>query len=211
MQVGLTGGLGSGKSTVGRALAARGAAVIDADQVARAVVERGSAGERAVIDRFGAGVTGPDGHIDRAALARVVFADAGERLALEAITHPLVREEIARQVESLEAPIVVIELPLLDASRRRQYDLDVVVLVDTREELAIERAVDRGMTEQDARARIAAQPNNAQRRAAADWVVVNDGDLAQLDIAVDELWAWLENRQPPAPSQPPPPRRDPPI
>ena len=193
MRVGLTGGLGAGKSTVGKALAARGAAVIDADQVARKVIEPGSAGERAVLERFGPAVKGPDGHLDRQALAAVVFADAPERLALEAITHPLVHEEIARELASSPAEVVVIELPLLTAGGRQQYGLDFVVLVDTPEELAVRRAVGRGMTEQDVRARMAAQPSSRERRAASDWVLVNDGDQAQLEAAVDDLWA-LANR-----------------
>jgi dephospho-CoA kinase len=191
MRVGLTGGLGSGKSTVGRALAARGAAVIDADQVARRVIGPGSAGEQVVLDRFGAGVAGPDGHIDRRALADVVFAHPDQRRELEAITHPLVHDEIARELASLLAPVVVIELPLLTAGRRPQYGLDLVVLVDTPEELAVSRAVRRGMTEQDVRGRMAAQPTPAQRREAADWVLVNDGDEAKLEAAVDDLWARL--------------------
>jgi dephospho-CoA kinase len=195
MLVALTGGLGSGKSTVGKALAARGATVIDADQAARRVIEPGSAGEQAVLAHFGAGVSGPDGHIDRKTLAAIVFSDPGERLALEAITHPLVHEEIARELSSARSPVVVLELPLFGESRRPGYDLDVVVLVSTPEDLAIQRAVARGMTEQDVRARLAAQPTDADRRAGADWILANDGDEAQLDRAVDELWEWLEARR----------------
>ncbi|HTT88987.1 MAG TPA: dephospho-CoA kinase [Acidimicrobiales bacterium] len=196
MRVGLTGGLGSGKSTVGKALAARGAAVIDADEVARRVIAPGTPGERTVLERFGPGVAGPDGHIDRPALAAVVFADPAERLALEAITHPLVHEEIDQALSSLTVPVVVIELPLLTAGGRDRYDLDVVVLVDAPEELAIGRAVSRGMSEADVRARTAAQPTDADRRAAADRVLVNDGDEAQLERAVDELWDWLRAWRP---------------
>lgn len=191
IRVGLTGGLGSGKSTVGKALAAKGAVVIDADEVARRLVAPGTPGEQAVLDRFGAGVMDPDGHIDRKALAAVVFADPAERRALEAITHPLVHDEIARALSSLRAPVVVIELPLLTMDGRDRYHLDVVVLVDTPEDAAVSRAVTRGMAEQDARARIAAQPTDAERRAAADRVLVNDGDEAALERAVDELWDWL--------------------
>jgi dephospho-CoA kinase len=194
MRVGLTGGLGSGKTTVGKALAAKGAAVIDADQVARRVIEPGSAGERAVLARFGPGVSRPDGHIDRKALAAVVFADPEELLALEAITHPLVHVEMERELASVRSHVLVLERPLFRASGRPQYDLDAVVLVDTPEELAIKRAVARGMTEQDVRARLAAQPTDAERRAGADWVLANDGDEAQLERAVDELWEWLDAR-----------------
>jgi dephospho-CoA kinase len=191
MRVGLTGGLGAGKSTVGKALATRGAAVIDADQVARRVIEPGSDGERAVLERFGPAVKGPDGHLDRQALASIVFANAPELLALEAITHPLVHDEIARELASSPAEVVVIELPLLTAGGRQKYGLDFVVLVDTPEELAVRRAVGRGMAEPDVRARMAAQPSSRERRAASDWVLVNDGDQAQLEAAVDELWARL--------------------
>jgi dephospho-CoA kinase len=191
MRVGLTGGLGSGKSTVGRALAARGAAVIDADQVARRVIEPGSDGEQAVLDRFGPAVRGPDGHLDRQALASIVFANAHERRALEAITHPLVHDQITRELSSLRAQVVVIELPLLTAGGRQRYDLDVVVLVDTAPEVAVRRAVGRGMSEQDVRARMAAQPSARERRAASDWVLVNDGDEAQLEAAVEHLWERL--------------------
>ncbi len=195
MRVALTGGLGSGKSTVGKALAARGATVIDADQVARRVIEPGSAGEQAVLAHFGPGVSGPGGHLDRTALAAIVFADPGERLALEAITHPLVHEEIARELATARSPVVVLELPLFGGSRRPEYDLDAVVLVSTPEDLAIKRAVARGMTEQDVRARLAAQPTDADRRAGADWILANDGDEAQLERAVDALWEWLEARR----------------
>lgn len=198
MLVGLTGGIGSGKSTVGRALAARGATLIDADEVARRVVAPGTPGEQAVLARFGPAVKGPDGHIDRKALAALVFADPGELRALEGIIHPLVHDQIARELSSArgEAPVVVLELPLLSAGGRRRYDLDVVVLVEAPEDLAVSRAVSRGMSEQDVRARMAAQPTDQDRRAAADRALVNDGDMAALEQAVDELWAWLAARQP---------------
>jgi dephospho-CoA kinase len=228
--VGLTGGIGAGKSTVGRALANRGATVIDADQVAREVIAPGSPGERAVLERFGPGVAGPDGHIDRGALAGVVFADPAERLALEAITHPLIRQELTRRVASLSlqdaslrrqsaslrprdaslrtqrggpaAPgtagtgqVVVIELPLLDKDSRTTYHLDVVVLVEAPVEVALARSVQRGMSEADARARMAAQPTNAERRSVADRALVNDGDRAHLEAAVDDLWDWLRTTE----------------
>jgi dephospho-CoA kinase len=226
--VGLTGGLGAGKSTVGRALAGRGATVIDADQVAREVVAPGSPGERAVLERFGPGVAGPDGHIDRSALAGVVFADPAERLALEAITHPLIRQELTRRVASLRAQgaslrpqtasqrtgaaahgsesstasdttgtgqVVVVELPLLNKDSRTMYHLDVVVLVEAPVEVALARSVQRGMSEADARARTAAQPTDAERRSVADRVLVNDGDRARLESAVDDLWNWLRRTE----------------
>jgi dephospho-CoA kinase len=214
VRVGLTGSLGAGKSTVGKALAARGAAVIDADQVARDVTAPGSAGEWAVLEHFGeratarSGPAGQTGQLDRKRLADIVFSDATERLALEAITHPLIRAEVLRRValadsEALahdQAPahnqVVVIEVPLLDKQRKLDYGLDVVVLVDVPEHLAVQRAVGRGMTETAARARMAAQPAGAQRRLLADRALVNAGDLEDLEIAVDELWSWLLARRP---------------
>lgn len=195
--VGLTGGLGAGKSAVGRALAARGATVIDADEVARQVLAPGSPGEGAVLEYFGPGVVGPHHSLDRAALARLVFSSPTDRLALEAISHPLIGEEVARRIgaaRSAGAQVAVIELPLLDAARRRQYDLDAVVLVDTPEDVAVARAVGRGMPEPDARARMAAQPSAEERRSLADWTVANDRDLAALERQVDELWHWLTSR-----------------
>ncbi len=203
LRVGLTGALGAGKSTVGKALAARGAAVIDADQVARDVTAPGSPGERAVLERFGDRATGRSGRadeaarLDRKALADIVFSDEAERLALEAITHPLIRAEVLRRLalagnDALAGNgVVVVEIPLLDGQRKVDYGLDVVVLVDTPEDVAVRRAVGRGMTEREARARTAAQPSGAQRRLLADRAFVNAGSLEDLENAVDELWAWL--------------------
>ena len=203
LRVGLTGALGYGKSTVGKALAARGAAVIDADQVARDVTAPGSPGERAVLERFGdrattrSGPAGGTGRLDRKALADIVFSDEAERLALEAITHPLIRAEVLRRLalagnDALAGnEVVVIEIPLLDGQRKVDYGLDVVVLIDAPDDVAVRRAVGRGMTETAARARTAVQPSGAQRRLLADRGLVNDGSLADLENAVDELWAWL--------------------
>jgi dephospho-CoA kinase len=189
--VGLSGGIGSGKSTVGRALAARGAEVIDVDDVGRDILARGSEGERSVLAHFGSRVASPGGGLDRQALATIVFADGGERRFLETLTHPLIHQEVTRRVAGSTASILVVELPLLDAARRHSYGFDVVVLVDPPEETAIRRAVARGMTEQDVRARIAAQPTHQQRRSVADRVVANTGTLEALEAELSELWAWL--------------------
>ena len=202
LRVGLTGTLGAGKSTVGKALAARGAIVIDADQVARDVTAQGSPGERAVLEHFGDRATarsGPAGeppHLDRKRLGDIVFSDASERLALEAITHPLIRSEVLRRVALAQAEVVVIEIPLLDKSRRFDYGLDVVVLIDAPEKVAVQRAVARGLTETGARARMAAQPSGADRRLLADRVLVNDGSMEDLESAVDDLWGWLVRKVP---------------
>ncbi|HMK96681.1 MAG TPA: dephospho-CoA kinase [Acidimicrobiales bacterium] len=202
--VALTGALGAGKSTVGRALASRGAVVIDADEVAREVIAPGSPGERAVLERWGeagAGPSGTEGGLDRRALARLVFSSTPDRLELEAITHPLIRQEISARVADAGAAgtrFVVIELPLLDATRRRQYEVDLVVLIDAPTDQAVSRAVHRGLPENEARARIAAQPSEAERRALADIVVTNASDLNQLEKQVAGLWEWLQERLGPA-------------
>ncbi len=189
---GLTGDLGAGKSAIGQALQARGAWVIDADEVGRQVLGPGSVGEQAVLARFGPAVAAASGSLDRQALARVVFADAGARRALESITHPLIEQEVARRVAGLPEGVVVIELPLLDAHSRRRLGLDVVVLVEAPQEVKLRRAVaNRGMTEHDARARLAVQPAGHARRGLADRVVVNAGTREDLEALADELWAWL--------------------
>lgn len=195
--VGLTGGIGAGKSTVGRALAARGALVIDADQVAREVVEPGGPAYQGVVERFGAGVLRPDGTLDRAALAAVVFADAEARADLEAITHPAIGRVMAERIaEADPGRVVVLEIPLLSAATRAAYGLDAVIVVDAPEDTAVARLVgQRGFTEDDARARIAAQMPRAERRALADLVVDNGGGREALAAEVDRVWTWLQDRQ----------------
>jgi dephospho-CoA kinase len=175
-------------------LAARGAVVIDTDQVAREVTAPGSPGERAVLDHFGPSVASPEGYLDRRALADLVFRSRPELLALEAITHPLIRESVEAKLEAVAQagrPVAVVQIPLLDRVRRRQYRLDVVVLVEAPEGVAIRRAADRGLSESDAQARIAAQPSEQERRAASDVVLPNSGTLQELEARVDDLWVWL--------------------
>jgi dephospho-CoA kinase len=194
--VGLTGPMGAGKSTVGRALAHRGAVVIDTDQVARDVVAPGSIGYDAVVAHFGAGVTAtPDGSLDRRELASIVFSDPVQLTALESITHPLVRAEVARRTTALagqEVDVVVVELPLLDERRRAEYGLDLVVLVDALADTVMARMAARGLSPAQVRARQEVQPTAAQRKALADFVVNNDGGHDQLTRSVDEVWAWLQ-------------------
>jgi dephospho-CoA kinase len=207
--VGLTGRLGAGKSSAGRALAARGAVVVDADAVSRQVLGPGSPGERRVLDHFGPAVTRPDGELDRRALAQLVFAARDQRLALEAITHPLIYQEVKRQIAEAEtagAQVVVVEVPLLDDARTAQYGLDVVVLVDTPVELALRRAVRRGMVEEDARARMAAQPTDEARRSLAARVLDNSGNPEQLDEQVNAIWLWLQQLSRSGPGDGPPAR-----
>lgn len=197
--VGLTGGIGTGKSTVAAALAGRGAAVVDADGIARQVVEPGGAAYRGVVDRFGPGVVGPDGRLDRPALARIVFSDASARRDLEAMTHPAIWAVIARRLAELGGTdaVVVVDLPLLDESSRARFGLDVVVVVDAPVEVAVERLVaHRGFSEADARARIAAQVPRGQRLSLADLVVDNSADPGALILEIDRLWQALQALRP---------------
>jgi len=187
--VGLTGGIASGKSTVSARLVERGAVLVDADALAREVVAQGTPGLVSVVAEFGDGVLTPDGHLDRAALGALVFADAERRAALERIVHPLVRDAgSAREADAGPDAVVVHDIPLL-VEVGRAGDFDVVVVVDAPEELQVERMVSlRGMTEQDARARLAAQASREQRLAVADVVIENHGDLAELVARVDAVY-----------------------
>jgi len=194
VRVGLTGGVGSGKSTASALLAAHGAVIIDADALAREVVERGTPGYDAVVARFGPSVVGPDGALDRAALAGIVFNDDAARADLNAIVHPLVGQRTAEQMAAVPADaIVVYDVPLLVESGLAQgFDVVVVVLADV--ETRVARLVDRGMAESDARARIATQASDEQRRAVAHEILQNDGDRAAFTTQVDALWDRLSAR-----------------
>ncbi len=190
--VGLTGGIGSGKSTVAALLAARGAVVVDADLIARQVVEPGGPALGPIADRFGARVLAPDGTLDRAAMADVVFRDAEARKALEQITHPLIQEEMARQMgASGPESVVVLDIPLLKAKREPMLG---VIVVDAPEDVAVRRLVTfRGFDEDDARRRVAAQISREERRAIADVVIDNSGDLEHLTEQVEAAWRWIES------------------
>jgi dephospho-CoA kinase len=189
LRIGLTGGIGSGKSTVSALLAARGAVVIDADRIAREVVEPGTPGLAAVVEAFGDQMLRPDGSLDRPALAAVVFADAEARKKLDGIVHPLVR---ARSIELAavvpDDAVVVHDVPLLvESGRTGAYDLVLVVQADP--EVRVRRLIRRGLSEEDARARIAAQATDEQRRAVADVVLDNDGTEEELAAQVERFWA----------------------
>jgi dephospho-CoA kinase len=192
LRIGLTGGIGAGKSTVSAALAAHGAVVVDADRIAREVVERGSRGLEAVAAAFGPRVLTADGDLDRPALAAVVFADPDARRRLDGIVHPLVRRragelELAAREADPDA-VVVHDVPLLvETGQAASYD--VVLVVEAAEEVRLPRLVARGLTEDDARARIAAQATDEQRRAVADVVLHNDGTPEELRAQVDRFWA----------------------
>jgi dephospho-CoA kinase len=191
LRVGLTGGIGSGKSEVARMLAAHGALVIDADRLAREVVEPGTPGFARVVEAFGPDVVAPDGRLDRKALAALVFSDAGELARLNAIVHPLVGDLTVELVAEAPADSVVVhDVPLLvENGLEGAYDL--VVVVDAPEDVRLARLVARGLTEQDALARMAAQASTEERLAAADYLVENDAGLADLRAQVDHLWRNL--------------------
>jgi dephospho-CoA kinase len=186
--VGLTGGAGAGKSTVAARLRELGAVVIDADTLAREVLEPGSDGLAEVVKTFGEGVLRADGSLDRAALAAVVFSDPQQRRALEAITHPRIAARTAELLAGAPADAgVVHDIPLLvEKAMAPAYDL--VVVVDAPEEQRVRRLVRRGLAEADARGRIAAQATRAERKAVADVWLENDGSADDLVTAVDTLW-----------------------
>jgi dephospho-CoA kinase len=196
LRVGLTGGIGSGKSEVSRRLAAYGAVVIDADSIAREVVEPGTPGLAAVVEEFGAGIVLDDGTLNRDKLAGIVFADPQRLARLNAIVHPLV----GRRAEELTAAapgdaIVVYDVPLL-AENDLAGAYHVVVVVDAPEQTQIRRLLlRRSMTEKAARARIAAQASRERRRAVADYVIDNSGTMEQLGAQVHVLWTELRRRE----------------
>ncbi len=195
--VGLTGGIGSGKSTVAAALAARGAAVVDADGIAREIVEPGGPAYQPLVDRFGPAILAPDGKLDRPALAAVAFNDPQALADLNAITHPVIgRVMTERTIQAgQEAEVVVLDIPLLNIATKERMKFDAVVVVDTPEDVAVQRlCAYRGFSEEDARARIAAQISREERRSLADLVVDNSGDREHLDAEVDRAWAWLQER-----------------
>jgi dephospho-CoA kinase len=198
LAVGLTGGIGSGKSTVADLLVRRGAELIDADQIAREVVEPGQPAHGALVDRFGPGILAPDGSLDRPAVAAVAFSDPAALADLNAITHPAIGESMLarRQAADAREGVLVLAIPLLKAAHRETVRLDVVVVVDCPVEVAVGRLVEfRGMERTDAEARVAAQISREERLSEADYVVDNGGDLGHLDEEVDRLWQWLEERR----------------
>lgn len=193
--VGLTGGIGAGKSEVSRLLVECGAVLIDADRIAREVVAPGTPGLAAVAEEFGPEVLGPDGALDRPKLGSVVFADPAKLARLNAIVHPLVGARSRELQAAAPADAVVVhDVPLL-TENGMQARYDVVVVVDVSPETQLDRLTRlRGMTEEDARARMAAQATREQRRAIADVVIDNDVPLEELQRRVREVWAGLEGR-----------------
>jgi dephospho-CoA kinase len=194
LAVGLTGGIGSGKTAVADLLVGHGAVLIDADQVARDVVAPGGPAYQPLIDRFGPGIVAADGTIDRPALAALAFADEESRLALNGITHPAIGVAMieARDVHEGTDDIVVLAIPLLTAAHREVMKLHKVVVVDAPTNVALERLLSqRGFDRADAEARIGSQISREERVKDADFVLDNSGDRAALEREVDALWAWL--------------------
>lgn len=193
--VGVTGGIGSGKTTVAALLARRGARVIDLDEIARQVAAPGGAAYDALVDHFGQAVVRTDGTLDRAAIADRVFSDPDELATLNGLTHPAIAVETARRLASVEPGdrVVVLDIPLLAETTRQRYGLAGVIVVDVAVEIAVGRLVEhRNITERDARARVGAQASREDRRRLADVVIDNSGSLQDLDVAVDGVWAWLQ-------------------
>ena len=194
--VGLTGGIGSGKSTVARLLDRHGAVVIDADQLAREAVASGTEGFRRVVETFGPEVVRPDGDLDRTALATIVFEDPQRKAALEAIVHPEVARLFAERLEPYRDSdeVVVYVTPLL-VERGLSSVFDVVVVVTASPHLRVSRvASDRGLHPDDVRRRMAAQTSDERRAEVADVLLDNDGTLAELGAQVDRLWPELVAR-----------------
>ena len=192
LRIGLTCGIGSGKSAVADLLAGHGAVIIDADLLARQAVAPGSPGLAEVVAEFGPGVLSPDGTLDRAALGEIVFSDEAARSRLNAIVHPQVRR-LAAELERQAGPgsVVVHVIPLL-VETGQQDDFDRVVVVDVDPAVQLDRVLGRGgLSEEQARARIAAQADRATRLAAADVVIDNNGSPAELAELVRALWAEL--------------------
>ena len=193
--VGLTGGMGSGKSTVSAMLGERGAFVVDADALAREVVEPGGPAYRPVVERFGPTVVRADGSLDRERLAEVVFGDQSALSDLNAIVHPAVRSVMEERVGEVagDDSVVVLDIPLLVESRQSYPGLAGVVVVDCPVDVAVQRLVERrGMSEEAVRARISVQASREERLAEADFVIDNSGPLESLGTEVDRCWRWIE-------------------
>ncbi len=195
--VGLTGGIGSGKSTVAAGLAGRGAAVVDADAISREIMEPGGAAYGPVVERFGPSIVGADGRIDRPAVAALVFNDPDALSDLNALTHPVIGQVMAERMAeaAARAEIVVLDIPLLNIATKDRFTFGAIVVVDAPEDVAVERLVaQRGFREEDARARIAAQISREERRSLADLVLDNSGSRQALEAEIDRAWKWLCDR-----------------
>jgi dephospho-CoA kinase len=197
--IGLTGGVGSGKSTIARILESKGAVVVDADAIGRQMLQPGRKALQEVRSRFGDQVIAADGSLNRAALAQIVFSDPVARSELEAITHPEILAEIARRIDEIDpSKIVIIEAPLLYEARERvekALRLDGLIVVASRPEDQIDRLVrGRGMSPEDVQARISAQATLEEKVGVADYVIDNYGTLEDLEAEADILWNQMRAR-----------------
>ena len=194
MKVGLTGGIGAGKSTVADLFSKRGAVVIRSDELARQVIEPQTPGFKQVTSRFGNEIVNDEGNIDRAKLAQVVFNDDVALKDLENIVHPLVRERTNQLMsEQTSETIIVNEIPLL-LEKKMESLFDFLVIVISSEKNRLERLFQKGVSEEQAKARMAKQVNDQDRKAAADFLIVNDGNLDQLEADVQKIWQTLQER-----------------
>ena len=194
MKVGLTGGIGAGKSTVADLFSQKGAVVIRSDELARQVIEPQTLGFQQVVDRFGKDFINSDGYIDRAKLAQVVFQDDAALKDLENIIHPLVRNRTNQIIEQHTSETIIInEIPLL-LEKKMESLFDFLVIVISSEKNRLERLSKRGLTKEQASARMAKQVSDEQRKAAADFLIVNDGNLDQLEADVQKIWQTLQER-----------------
>jgi dephospho-CoA kinase len=206
--VALTGGIGSGKSSVSERLSARGALIIDADEIVRQLQQPGGAVFTAMVERWGERIVGPDGNLDRPTVAGIVFGDKAELDALNSMIHPAVRREMHHQADALSAQtgVVIFDIPLLaEGGPNDRRGASVVAVVDIPVVLAVERLMAyRGFTREDAEARMAAQATREDRLAMSDFVIDNSGDLPHLDAEVERFWRFMDSQtQTPWP----PPRR----
>ncbi len=193
LTIALTGGIGSGKTAVGEILANFGAVVIDSDQLARQVVERGTSGFDQIVAQFGDEIL-KNGDLDRAALASLIFTDPKKRLELEQITHPLIRQEFAKIIKSLpEDAIVVNQIPLLVESKH-DYKFDYIVTVSTSEEIRVARLLKRGLTKDQITKRIQAQAIDSEREVIADFIIKNEKSQEELFTQVEKLWELLQSK-----------------
>ena len=197
MHIGLTGGIGSGKSTVATMLAGHGAALVDTDAIARRLTVAGGGAMPALVAAFGASVAAADGALDRDRMRQLAFRDASARRRLEAVLHPMIGVEALREAEAARADMIVFDVPLLTESSHWRQRVQRVLVVDCGEPVQVERVLTRpGWTAESARQAIAAQAPRAARRAIADGVIVNEGiDLAGLQAEVDALWSLWNNRR----------------
>ena len=194
MKVGLTGGIGAGKSTVADLFSQKGAVVIRSDELARQVIEPQTPGFQQVIARFGKDFVNSEGYIDRAKLAQIVFQDDAALKDLENIVHPLVRSKTNQIMDQhTSETIIVNEIPLL-LEKKMESLFDFLVIVISSEKNRLERLSQRGLTTEQATARMSKQVSDDERKAAADFLIVNDGNLDQLEVDVEKIWQTLQER-----------------